>query len=303
MFCSLPIYFLLYTYGIICIVFITIVIYTLYTFIVKETTKNMNRKIKYLVLSFLITTVLSIFLNIPFAFSQCYLQELKLYIAYMWMPFWSSQSFLLLIIFFYKLIHVFMKTQLRVRNTTEKIYKLCFIALPLYAVLVLCLIFPLQLLQKAPLISMVLFIGCILSYILLSISMIILFTHKLTQTYKQSVSDESIITAITKLTLLTTISITFTFIDGILSAAVLGVSTDSKYHIWIDILSDYATVLDTFTNFCCVVLTFQSFKRYYIVLCGCCEFGCRCCVQNMLQKDTLEKNMANVIVASKSTVV
>eukprot|EP00485_Elphidium_margaritaceum_P002918 CAMPEP_0202701898 /NCGR_PEP_ID=MMETSP1385-20130828/14939_1 /ASSEMBLY_ACC=CAM_ASM_000861 /TAXON_ID=933848 /ORGANISM="Elphidium margaritaceum" /LENGTH=108 /DNA_ID=CAMNT_0049359415 /DNA_START=374 /DNA_END=697 /DNA_ORIENTATION=- len=85
------------------------------------------------------------------------------------------------------------------------------------------------------------------AFFALSASLVILFVVKLVQAYRSSQSDDELLSVITRLTLLNAISLTVTFIDGIITASFFTVPTNSVHFKWIDIASDYMTAFDVFT--------------------------------------------------------
>eukprot|EP01084_Bolivina_argentea_P201287 344080_1 len=284
-------------YAIMCIIFILIAIYSLYIFITKEKeqTDQMNKKILCFETAFLIATILAIGMNVPLAFAQCFSKNYKLIFAMFWMSFWGIQSFLLLVVFFYRLLTVFKKTRFRLKKATEFIYKMTFIALPTYFVTIVIIVFPLGIWITTPFLAAMLVAIFLLAFIALSISLVILFIYKLIEVFKGSQSDPALISAVTKLSLLNTLSISITFLDGIVTVAFFSVSNESRHFEWIDIVSDYMTALDTFTNFCCIVLCYKSFKFYYGKLCQPADAKCRicvnyCCLENEGKKQKALKN-------------
>eukprot|EP01083_Nonionella_stella_P070122 187440_1 len=295
---STPLSILLIIFGLMCCVFIFIAIHGLYGFIAKEKElmQTMSARLKCFEITFLISTILAIVFNVPLALSQCFFSDLKIIFVMPWLIFYGIQTYLLGILFFYRLVRVFQRTRLRVTKATQTIYKTSFIVLPTYfflvAIFFVAIVMPLRLDVSHPWLPSILFGLAISSFVLLSASLMALFVIKLTQSYR-GMSDQALISAITKLTVLNTISITITLVDGFVTVFFFGLS-DSKYFHWIDIASDYFSVLDTFTNFCCILLSYQSFKMYYWKVCLCCDSGCNVCISKMVNR-TAQKETAKGI--------
>ena len=197
---------------------------------------------------------------------------------------YALQNLLLLIIIFVKLESVFIGTIYRISNVTTKIYKALFIVLPL-----LMLDWPVGYLLPGH-DHIAYYVGSMILFmvLLVHLSMAILIISKLLKVYqsemKRSSADtnEHIIAAITKLTILSIMTLTTTLIlDGLL--------------LWYSITFDptvegffiYSAfrLLDGYTTFLCTIMCYTVFKEDYVRACGCVDTRCRICWRRAIAKN------------------
>ena len=122
-----------------------------------------------------------------------------------------------------------------------------------------------------------------LSYILLLIILITLFVNRLIKIYKYSDADESMVATITNTTLLVSISISITILLPIfwyIQSVTNSLIAKSVYRI--------CTLIDIYTNFLCVILSYKAFNSLYQSLCGIMDGLCRLCWFKIINKNSQE---------------
>ena len=82
---------------------------------------------------------------------------------------------------------------------------------------------------------------------------------------------KGLIATITKISILTLISIITLLIDGFVAFVVQNIS--NSIHIWF--AWTMIVIIDVYTNFVCIYLSFQAFDKYYVRIFGCCDAGCK----------------------------
>ena len=109
--------------------------------------------------------------------------------------------------------------------------------------------------------------------LLLALWLICLFLYKLTQIYKASKSkggDDELVRVITKTSLLCFIST----LNSILSLSIIPYSISST-SIHVKFVAAIVNIIDIYTNFLCIYLSYTYFARFYALLCGCCDMSCQ----------------------------
>ena len=285
-FCSVFELVILTIFSIICIGLECIVVYIFYRLIAERNNivAEMSKTSQRLGILFVIAT----FLWIATHSSAQWLEFCFLSSDFLW-DIWSTiatllyviQTFILLIIFFEKLTVVFEGTQFIVSSFTKTMYKIIFSFIPIGTIIAISL-------YQSKLIFSI-FAGILLfMFISLMISLVILFVFKLIQVYKQlgmNADDnkeihgnKSVVSAITKTTILTSTSIIITFLNGIVAMIRLN-NPNNAYLAWI---ANLFVLLDVYTNFLCVIMCYKAFGRYYKNFCKCFDIKCRKCWVNII---------------------
>ena len=116
---------------------------------------------------------------------------------------------------------------------------------------------------------------------MLTTSLVIIFISKLIQVYKsiKYEGNQFLIKPITKITILSSISISITFISILLFATFI---TIKSQNLFIEIAGSWIGLLDLYTNFLCVIICYGPFKMYYMVLCKCVDKRCFRCWSYMI---------------------
>lgn len=133
------------------------------------------------------------------------------------------------------------------------------------------------------LLSTISMLPCLFIYKLMAV-------HKDTASAIDSSSSSNMISTITKISLLSSISI-LSFIFSAILPFLIYLTNLSSIHM--QFLFVFIGTIDMYTNFISVILTFGSFNRYYVRLCGLCDIGCKrlCqkCMSSPSEKPTMER--------------
>ena len=228
---------------------------------------------------FLIITLLLIIIHGPAAMTEheCYgISNIRASLLNPWLLLYAIQNYVLLLLYFDRLRIVFSPTPLCLSNKTENIYKFIFALIPIYVISIVTLSF--FFLENGIHLSIFipLAVVFILGYIAFMLSLVILYIHKLIEVYKSvnahNVEDaEFLVSAITKTTVLTIISLSMSFINMI-STAIYFPMDDNLIISWI---SAYIADIDIYTNFLCLMLCFNHFDGYYLRSCSSIDKQCR----------------------------
>jgi len=121
--------------------------------------------------------------------------------------------------------------------------------------------------------------------VIISSSIIILFIYKLFQIYHSYtindayiVNGYSLLSVITKNTILTLFCISSSIIE-IMCISYCVISTGSVRRS--DLLytfCEFVTLFDIITNFICIAFTYSFFDGHYNLLCGCLDRACKSCI-------------------------
>lgn len=104
------------------------------------------------------------------------------------------------------------------------------------------------------------------------------FIHKLFKIYQLNTQNVKMLTIITKTTVLTFTSI----VTSIISPFII----IYRFHVQsLCAFSDLLITLDVFTNFLCIVLSFNHFDKFYHILCGCLDSKCKSMCTHTLKTD------------------
>eukprot|EP01084_Bolivina_argentea_P118908 210918_1 len=122
------------------------------------------------------------------------------------------------------------------------------------------------------------------------------FIYKLYKVFKYASDDSSLLAVITRNTLLATISILATFIAIFIWTIVVsrGTATAGGYMTPRRYIFYFGFLLDTYTNFVCIGLSYKLFTPYYDKLCGSIDQKCRFCCLNCVRKSQNETYIEEV---------
>eukprot|EP01084_Bolivina_argentea_P265102 449237_1 len=284
----------------ICIILFATVVYALIRFMLTLKHEETNKIGKICPTIFIISTALSLILHATMTSESCYGFRNRWHSATRWtyvlsyICFYIIQSFTLLIIFFNRIFNVFRKTRYRLSICTKNVYISLFIIELFCGMLMLF-----SIVHSTPIILWIFAATFFSLLITLMISLVSLFAYKLIQVYKhlEDSSDDSLVAAITKPTILVSVSVFVTFIRLISLTIRIQFLSWSDYMIlkWVD---DYITICDIYTNFVCVILSYKVFKIYYIKLCSVSDSKCRNCWSNIVNYEG--RKMLTFVVQSNS---
>ena len=107
----------------------------------------------------------------------------------------------------------------------------------------------------------------LLLYILLCLSISILYIHKLYVSFQSSTEHLELLSMIIKTSILNFMTMLVT----LLSAICFIFWTES---IYLEFLAELSMAIDAFTNFLCVILSYKYYEKVYFTLCGCLHWKC-----------------------------
>ena len=198
------------------------------------------------------------------------------------------QTYCLWIILFLRLYFVFIDSIYTLHKCTIYIFGFVFILMPFFAV---SLFLPFIMVSIRWILSFVTF--SITIFISLGISL--LFLCKLQIVYKSMINcvthNDELLSIITKNTILVIISITFSLIN--FTQLLL---TAMQWDQLVVNIRNFTFLLDAYTNFICIMLTYKLFESHYQFLCGrldkncqkCCQFCGKINNKNQITKQALE---------------
>ena len=130
-----------------------------------------------------------------------------------------------------------------------------------------------------------------------------LFVYKLFKVYQKFVpvsatNDDGLLSIITKNTLLAVISVTSTILNSII--VVFAWNNLQNIPLWY--IKDVCLVLEMYTNFCCILLTYKYFNNHYDKFCGCMDRKCKYCCHIVVGKANSKSNAKSGIEASVTAV-
>eukprot|EP01083_Nonionella_stella_P084202 233044_1 len=106
-----------------------------------------------------------------------------------------------------------------------------------------------------------------------------LFLSKLSIVFRRSSQakhsnkkDNALINLITKITLLSLMTMSITFVSCLLLLFRFSIFGEN---VVVSLISDWVISIDIYSNFLCYSLSFKYFHKYYAKLCRCCDFKCR----------------------------
>ena len=258
------------------IITVLIVIYQFVKHWKKEKSASMTKKCG---LIFITSILMTLMCSILIFDGKCYRISFNLFqIAdTMYLGMFALSSYILIIIFFFRINKVFGETPLCLSKYTKYTIYSFIIALPIYIIVALivytfcinCVHFILYL--------VVIFL---LTYIGILISLVILFIYKLIQVYNNNTDNNALLSAITKMTILVSISVFVTFIHAI--GNIFYFQFNDIYTKWI---TTAITMTDIYTNFICVIFCFGIFRNYYSIICKCCDTKCKICWLKLIVKE------------------
>eukprot|EP00483_Globobulimina_turgida_P012102 UN12124 len=101
-----------------------------------------------------------------------------------------------------------------------------------------------------------------------------MFVYKLFNVYRApNFRDDDLLSIITKNTILALISILSTILNGII--LFIAWNHSSNLPLWY--FKDFCFVLEIYTNFICILLTYRHFKKQYVTFCGFMDRRCKSC--------------------------
>ena len=201
--------------------------------------------------------------------ATCYTYIYPVFQVYM--VFYCLQVYFLWLILFLRLIHVFKSSAYKISCFTENILRSILFLVPIVAI---CAFMPFFDSNARVIIAAILMV----TSAVLCIFITGIFTYKLYKIYNNlKLNDDSLLTIITKNTLLALISV----ISTILNSIVLVFAWNNTDNIPLWYFKDTCFVAEMYTNFICILFTYQYFNEYYLTFCGCMDRKCKSCCGGM----------------------
>ena len=208
---------------------------------------------------------------------------------------YNGQSFLLMVIFFDKVHQIFKKSAFfTLSPCTTRSFRAFFI----FIIFWFCVNIVANGVFRDSIpdtISYAMVTSMILLFSAGNLSLLILFVTKLVTVYKslsetQNESEiEFLLKPITRVTILSAISIFTTFINGI--GWIIHGIVFTHYTEW---MMDYITTMDIFTNFLCIILSNNLFEKPYQMLCSCVHRNCQMCWTNIVTNKGANDNKVGI---------
>eukprot|EP01083_Nonionella_stella_P089054 248475_1 len=199
--------------------------------------------------------------------------------------FYSMQTCTLMIIYFDIIQSIFSSHEFQVTSATRRLYNTIF---SLFALCTVIAVF----VYTMSLLDVWLFFMLIVLYLVLYwicfVSLVILFMYKLTRVYKslQYEDNQFLIKPMTKVTILASVSLSCTFANLVWFAVCL--QTDP---LALERIGDWIALLDIFSNFLCVTMSYKAFKNVYVKMCGFADTRCDAYWTQKLKEDVKTQSM------------
>eukprot|EP01084_Bolivina_argentea_P221150 374641_1 len=284
-------------HTIICVCLSLVVLYASFRFIVIKI--EMWKILKICTVNVFVVTLITLALLIPIASSKCYnisydiheILELIFIVCY------SAQTYLVAILFWFKIKKIFLGTQFALSESVVYIYSVSFIIFP--TLILISLIYGTY--SSLTHIIVESAVGFQLNALL--ISLVTLFIYKMIRIYNIYVipcakidenNDTNLIHAITKIFILTLFVILTTSVHTISYYILYSVNKN---------IYNYIELMDIFVNFTCVTLCSPGFKIYYHKGCCCIHTLCSACCTKMVSKMSLNSDVkiAEMIVVTSQS--
>lgn len=208
---------------------------------------------------------------------------------FLWMPrfLYGFQTYFLWMIQFMRLYHIFKESVFELSKPTIIIMTTMFTIMPIALIMTILPIWPND--DYTTLGGFVSFLFCFTMGLCAWLAF--MFIYKLFKVHKQHVlrhqdhtdGTNTILPIITKNTILSFISIALTFIAFLAWSATIGVEQKTIVYI-----SDYLFLLDIYTNFGCILLTYKFFDQVYYMLLGELDAKCRLCCHGIVANSNVK---------------
>eukprot|EP01083_Nonionella_stella_P025458 70105_1 len=183
--------------------------------------------------------------------------------------FYGAQVILVWVVLFLRLCFIFKNSVFKLSNCTKASFTITLATMP--TLLIICFLPVWPTMESLYIASSVL----LLLAVIISIWLTVLFSFKLykVQTSRLNVNDDDeLLSMITKNTVLATVSILVTVIA--VCGNTIYVAFQSEYMLYASL---FVFLLDHYTNFVCIFLTYRFCDGYYLTLCGFVDNKCRLC--------------------------
>eukprot|EP01084_Bolivina_argentea_P022366 41562_1 len=202
---------------------------------------------------------------------------------------YTLQASALLMVWFIRLYYVFRSSRFALSSYTKMVYISIFILGLIFTTIITVHLGP----QEGLWLILVQF--AYLLYVILVIILSSLFVNKLCRVYrnvdvaaksnKRSKERYKLIAVVTKISVLNFGSLTITILAAITIIFFI------HGNVYAEFIAHFAVFADIFTNFLCVILSYNNYKRFYHIVCGCCHNQCITCCAERKTADELRKKL------------
>merc|ERR1719361_1623582 len=180
-----------------------------------------------------------------------------------YMILFAAQSAALCTIFFSKLIYIFKGSPYEISKCIKWLFNCILISFPVFIVLVATVGWSME--KYFAIMFMLWIITMMTTLLVLFVNKLLIINRDCTKQPTDALNG--FVNDITKVTLLTVISVTATMLNIIISAL--------QYFVWQTVAFRFIPILDVFTNFLCVMFCFPAFTVYYTSYCTCLDHRCK----------------------------
>eukprot|EP01083_Nonionella_stella_P015821 44273_1 len=293
-------------------------VYTLYKFC-KDYRINVKKRppklLFYPGLIFFVFSSLALLATVRNSMTMCYhggqfnYTDFKYWVYFI--TFYGAQTYLLWLVLFLRLHYVFKGSVYNLSSFTVKIHTALFILMPLFTPLYFYVLF----LVDGRVYTIILAFS-FLFIMAFSTSLSVLFIYKLFQVFqnmdictknRQKLMNHKLLSTITKSTMLAVISLSMTF----LTPTTLLFGYYSIAHSNSQIVAEagaavlaFCSLFDVYTNYICILLSYNCFDQMYNKMCGECDKKCRMrCIEKVIQrKSTKSGHMEMSSCTSKTSI-
>lgn len=290
------------THTIISAICITTAIFALYKFIVTLKSQKGTTRTMVEITTFIVVSILMI-LTIQLSFVTCYRLSAPISLYTLTIVagiLYQAQMYLLLMIFYNKIVNVFSRTSYQLSRNTKIIYKILFVTTALLGIIYVLLVAVRATMDDSTALIVMLIIEntFLICFTSLLISLVTLFVYKLIEVYKTLLKtdnpDEDLVLPITKVVLLTSMSLLVTAIH---------LGNMPNYNNNNRFIHHFLGLIDYYTNFLCVVLSYNLSRSIYLKVCSWPHNCCQVCCKRLISKTKEEITGGERTEALQSTVV
>ena len=246
--------------------------------------------------AFFVISVITLILAIPIDFT-CSRSTMLEYWDKAFQVLYGLQCYLLLLVWFIRLYYAFNNSQFKLSRCT--VMFIIISAIIGFIGLMYCLLFH-DVYNKTGFIILTIFL---IAFVAWMIFLVALFIYKLVQVYKSVSVNSNLIRIITKITILSVMSIFFTVVHCIMviiTAAIINESSlDKETKLHLKMIGDFIHLINIFMNFICILLSYNCFDADYKYICGglsdLCTNAWHKCIGNHRDEDDFKPTRTSVV--------
>ena len=249
------------------------VIIITWDYIRKKHFKSGGAKLKCIAIIFLTQTLTALILKFLHNLLACIDPTISESLIPPFVLFRLSQLITLIYIWFYRISIAFSGSIFELSTTSTRTFNICFIMFILYLLATFAGIMGTSSVERNVNGIYLIVIFAIASfglYLLFVVSLLILFVYKLVQVYRNVDNNERYLFIITKITLLNWTS----FVTTIIFMIFLVISRSNDHLYQLEIVSEFIDIMDNFSNFVFIILSFHAYDNHYLKTCKYCHNIC-----------------------------